>query len=363
MGKPLPGLRTVWADYAKAIAILLVVIGHQKLPWPAFQFIYSFHMPFFFLISGYLFSFQKHPVARLFVRHRAKTILLPYASLGLLLYGYWALIAQRFGGHDPIPYWKPLVGMVYGVGTGGWLSHAVLSWFLPCLFMVEILFYFLFRRPVYPLLKLGGLISLALCIALIQPTRLPFGLDIAFTGVLFYWAGHQGKTAIKSFLTNPTPTLLWMVIALAGFTFALATSNGKVDMRDLLYGHQYPLFLLGGLTGSLMLMGLSRIAANVFGGRYWVELIGRNTLITLFFQPIATTMLKVMALGYLSWPKESFTAPHWINLGFASAILALQIPFILVITRYLPFILGRTQGELLPEVAPLSVMDNSVQKL
>lgn len=42
-------------DAAKGIAIILVVLGHvcTGIPWLV-KWIYSFHMPLFFMISGYL---------------------------------------------------------------------------------------------------------------------------------------------------------------------------------------------------------------------------------------------------------------------------------------------------------------------
>lgn len=53
--------RIIWIDNAKAIAILLVVVGHiiQFMYSPegfdqniVFRYIYAFHMPLFFLLSG-----------------------------------------------------------------------------------------------------------------------------------------------------------------------------------------------------------------------------------------------------------------------------------------------------------------------
>ena len=47
--------RENWIDWAKAIGILLVVMGHvdTKLTG-ANALIYAFHMPLFFVVSGYL---------------------------------------------------------------------------------------------------------------------------------------------------------------------------------------------------------------------------------------------------------------------------------------------------------------------
>lgn len=57
--------RKIYLDILKAIAIILVISGHVVQQFdsqyninPIFIFIYSFHMPLFMLISGYL-SFNK----------------------------------------------------------------------------------------------------------------------------------------------------------------------------------------------------------------------------------------------------------------------------------------------------------------
>lgn len=53
--------RITYLDSLKAILILLVILGHavqfnteEYETNPLFQFIYSFHMPLFLFISGYL---------------------------------------------------------------------------------------------------------------------------------------------------------------------------------------------------------------------------------------------------------------------------------------------------------------------
>ena len=43
-------------DIAKAICIILMVVGHSGCPIPLRSFIYMFHMPCFFFISGYLLN-------------------------------------------------------------------------------------------------------------------------------------------------------------------------------------------------------------------------------------------------------------------------------------------------------------------
>lgn len=45
----------VWVDWLKAFLIFLVILGHLPDELHIKWFIYLFHMPAFFIISGYLY--------------------------------------------------------------------------------------------------------------------------------------------------------------------------------------------------------------------------------------------------------------------------------------------------------------------
>lgn len=77
-----------YIDKLRGFAILLVVIGHIYLPYtreasnhPVAQMIYSFHMPLFFFISGFLCEFT-HKIEKNgylnFVWRKAIALLVPY---------------------------------------------------------------------------------------------------------------------------------------------------------------------------------------------------------------------------------------------------------------------------------------------
>lgn len=96
--------RIVWIDYSKTIAILLVVTGHVicwLIPNVSLQdeflteenlllkVIYSFHMPLFMFVSGYLFMSPKKIQIIGFknlVVHRTKQLMIPFFFCGFFLY-------------------------------------------------------------------------------------------------------------------------------------------------------------------------------------------------------------------------------------------------------------------------------------
>lgn len=51
--------RKYWIDYLKAVAIYLVILGHLPDELHIKWAIYLFHMPLFFIISGFLYKPRK----------------------------------------------------------------------------------------------------------------------------------------------------------------------------------------------------------------------------------------------------------------------------------------------------------------
>lgn len=111
-------------DILKGIGIILVVVGHMIgnqlyiRPW-----IYAFHMPLFFMLSGYCFNIAKHPQLLPFAVSRVWTLLVP-----CVLYTVVSLV----------------VSPEY-ICEGRYYELKILLpgalWFLPILFMVEVLGY------------------------------------------------------------------------------------------------------------------------------------------------------------------------------------------------------------------------------
>ena len=77
--------REEWIDIAKGIGIILVVFCHIKVSFLT-TYIYWFHMPLFFLISGYLHR-QPDSLTEIFSVSVQKTyrLLIPYLSYYILI--------------------------------------------------------------------------------------------------------------------------------------------------------------------------------------------------------------------------------------------------------------------------------------
>ena len=75
--------RIEWIDTAKGIGLLLVIFEHLSIPYVT-AWIYTFHMPLFFFLSGVVFSGEKYTFQE-YLKKRVKALVIPYFSLGLII--------------------------------------------------------------------------------------------------------------------------------------------------------------------------------------------------------------------------------------------------------------------------------------
>lgn len=68
---------------AKGIGILLMVAAHAGIPDVFFRYIYMFHMPFFFFMSGYCFKEKYLSSPIVFINKRIRGLYIPFKNLTL----------------------------------------------------------------------------------------------------------------------------------------------------------------------------------------------------------------------------------------------------------------------------------------
>jgi fucose 4-O-acetylase-like acetyltransferase len=136
----------------KGIGIILMVVGHAGSPSFIGRFIYCFHMPLFFIASGYFFSTKYLDDKFSFVKKRVKGLYIPFVKWGLiflllhnLLFNANILNAS-FGGSYLYSFNQILDKGFHIITTMGSYEPAILGtfWFLRSLFVASIVFCLLF---------------------------------------------------------------------------------------------------------------------------------------------------------------------------------------------------------------------------
>ena len=135
--------RLDYLDLAKGIGILIVMLGHfpvdgePHISRQLYDFIFSFHMPLFFIITGIIFGYnrkwEKQTFKELFIK-KLKTIIYPYFTLSAvaLILQTLEMVFLHFG--------SPFDLQVTVIRTLTFRGYNAL-WYLPALFFSEIVFF------------------------------------------------------------------------------------------------------------------------------------------------------------------------------------------------------------------------------
>ncbi|KRT18032.1 hypothetical protein ASU31_01735 [Pedobacter ginsenosidimutans] len=331
-------------DYAKFIGIFLVVLGHQEISTNNINIIYAFHMPLFFFLSGFLFSFDKYKSYKIFLVKRFKQLIIPYFAFNIITYVFWLFVGRKFGANSQvnISLYKPIIGMFYGNGIDNYLIHCVPLWFLPCLFMVENIYFLAFRFLKHQIkyIMLAALVVLGFFDYKYQFIRLPWSFNIAIVAVTFYGFANIFREKVKHFL-GIKMYLLGAISAICIFLVIYVTQfNGRVDMNGRVYGN-YSLFYIAAFAGIGFIISISELMARYIGSNKFVGYIAQNTLIIFALHFIIMSVIKGFVYFVLKIPLSSLENNIG-GLSIAITTIIVIIPIIYVINRFFPFILGKS---------------------
>lgn len=180
-------------DALKGIGIFLVVFGHI-IHIPGFRtYIWGFHMPIFFFISGIMFKYEKYLSFKCFLLKKIVSLIFPYLFFYISTLTYWILIERNFRG-EGVPIWTQFIGMIYGTYSMRYMMFNGALWFIPCLFSMGIIYYFFsyLMKANGVAAKLGGLLIIYMIgISLLHyMPALPQGICAACLGIGFYGVGN-----------------------------------------------------------------------------------------------------------------------------------------------------------------------------
>ena len=289
--------RISWVDNAKALGIIAVFYGHivqsifgtYAIPTAGLQYklIYSFHMPLFFLLSGYLVKETQHRNLFMFMKNKFMTRIAPFFFFNILILpGYFIFAKISNLSFDVSRLFQASLYLLAGMPM-----FSSITWFLACLLSVEVINYFL-----YPVFRKSRIVLLmAMVLFYIMGWGLSYKGDIIYPykPIFDYWFIHEALVAYSFYLfgnliagcplfyKKMNPWLNVLLLLLTG-TCLFATfnlNNGPFRMHPVIifsnggYG-SFLLFPLTAIAGSMCIILASRIMPS-FG---FISFLGRNTL-------------------------------------------------------------------------------------
>lgn len=265
--------RIRWIDISKGIGIILVLMGHVSKIKIINNIIFSFHMPLFFMISGYLYKNKEK-----FVKNKFKKILIPYFLFSIVSFLYWFIIERHIRSQSINPLYAFSNIFFARGGSDNYIFNVVL-WFLPCLFITETIFWILENK--FPKKRIGIIVFLSSIIGFIYPKviefRLPFCIDIFFTSIVFYYIGYIFKNYIelktKEKIKNKENIIILIGICL---TIFLAIIENGANMDNLRFTY-YTVFYIAATVGTYTVYLFSNKLCK-FKISSIIEWIGKNSL-------------------------------------------------------------------------------------
>lgn len=298
--------RIDWIDMAKGYGIFLVIYAHLGVGAIG-RWIYTFHIPLFFFLSGYVFS-TKYDF-KTFAMRKFRSMILPYFALGIPMVLFQCLDEFVMGRFHEGTGVELLVNFL--VQKRFWTL-----WYIACLFWLNIIFYWIvtgLKKMQYILIVSMLMFCVGVAYYECGGTPWPWNVDVCLTAVVFFAVGYWFKNRydrIRKCIDLRKSVGLFLVLGtvnvLCGFASYRLAGIG-LDMYASSYGFP-PLTFVSAFAGIFCVV----IVAHWFtlsGIRY----VGRNSL--LFYAWHQTILIPVIdaVFAYLGVLKAGM--PVWVNLG------------------------------------------------
>ena len=323
--------RIVWVDWAKTVCMFLVILGHCHINESdgfVTQYIYSFHMMFFFFLSGIL---CKSDLSILSLKRDVCFIILPYFTYGIVQIAFGFLCSRSFDIIDLVLQIKALiVGDSISIGP---------IWFLPALFICKQSFLIIKKVKVYSshLYWLFFVLSF-LPAFLISKNNLniPLFADSALFGLPFFFVGNESHIILDKIRLLKWHKCVIISIIMLFFSLCLCKYNGFVSLAGCLIGHSFWAYYIGAFAAiiavTIMCMLLDIVQLPI------VTIMSYGTIVNLGMHGIPLTLFNYYIP--ILWGSEPST--YSVYLAFFYSMITYCICYILIIVldKHCPTLFG-----------------------
>ena len=294
-------MRNDLIDRFRGAGIILVLVGHAVTPQePLWRFIYAFHMPAFFILSGFLFNPEKAANIAAYARSRFFRLIVPAWLWGLFCA---AVHGPKVFAADPADFFSRLVGTLSGFPGVAWSLQSTPIWFLFALFLVEMfgsICVVLFGRHFRLALLALGLIGAG--ITFFQAYS-PFNFLIALTACLFFVAGSYlrkftAPDALDTLVSSWRGPILGALAAAVVIGNVLTLPDG-IRMAGNHLGdtpNQLVINVVTSLFGTYALLAFAKLTPGSFvawWGRHTIPVLALNYLVQFDYVNRLTRKLQI----------------------------------------------------------------------
>lgn len=281
------GKRIEWLDIAKGIGIFLVVYAHARAPYN--RYIYNFHMPFFFLISGMLY--KSGGDLKKYIVRKIQTLYIPFVFWNLLF-----IIGKSIIRHQKISFDNVLKVVLTLEKDGEFLGA---TWFLGSLFFVAVVYkildYYIYETNLKKFFLLGFFMVWA---TIGFEITLPYMLSRTLICGFFYALGSFGK---ELFINIKLDRTNFVYAVVSGGTFLIIGHYNNANMGANEYKYRL-LFVIGAVFASFLMLYISKNIEKICSKNILlipkdlICLLGKNSVDIVIWQFVAFRIVIMVQL-------------------------------------------------------------------
>ena len=277
---------------AKAVCIMLMVVGHSGSPGRLNDVIYLFHMPCFFFISGYLLKTRYFATPGNFVKKKVKGYYWPFVKWSLIflaLHGVFYALGFYGNSYTMADYGRKLFGIATMTGSEQLLGG---FWFLKEIMYSSLISFFVVRYCRIASYRWGWVLSVIFAATACAYSFLPFKIPTIGSRTLlasaFFTAGFAYRLMPDNAIKNKWAGVVCMCATVA-LSFLFTGTMDTVGFDILAY---YAIALIG-TVGVVNLMSFVPEAA-----RPVLDFIGSRTLYILVFHFVCFKFVSLLKIWH-----------------------------------------------------------------
>lgn len=322
------GNRIKWLDSARGLAFLMIIYSHIEFTNEFLMaYFYPVYLTTFFFVSGYLFNSKRNFIET--IEQRFRTIIVPFLIYGILNISLSQIIT--FSQHDSFA--NELINFLTQIrGNGDGL------WFLACLFVSTIPFYFLVKYiPRHFLLVFSLLVFIGN--STIKLPSLPWHIQFVAPCIFYMTLGYLFKhyEANFSFLNSIHSTFILLGIYIFEVSLYFYFYGRSVRFTSTTY-------IIDGLaltiTGLCLCVSISK-QITLFNKL--LIFIGSNSLLYFCLHGKVYALLQKIYHVIFSFYNLTLSTFFSFGLGITTTIstaLIVIVP-VIIINRFFPWSIGK----------------------
>ena len=267
-----------WIDLAKGLAMILVIFAHS-MEWFSsdlgvktflLPLIYSFHIPLFFYVSGFLFS--KNISIGKFSKKLLKNFVLPYITFSVIIISLDAIKIYLLKSEDDIVIKDKIIDILTQ-------EHYNVLWFVAALMLIEITAYFICKIDNNKLLIVVAMLFVVIAYGYYKfiNKMLPWCIDEVIYAMPFFLLGYVTKKSDnqeKLLEIKYSPIYLILGVGANIINLMINKSVRYVNMFKCDFGNIF-LFYISAIFMLLFVLSLCKKIGSI----NFLNYIGKNSLV------------------------------------------------------------------------------------